>query len=447
MSRPHPRPAWTLAVDGIDITAKAAERLVSLTLTDNRGFEADQLDLVLDDTDDALMLPPRGAQIRLALGWDDTGTIDKGGYVVDEIEHSGAPDQLSIRARSADLRGGLTTQMERSFHDVTFGDIVRTVAAENGLEDVVAPDLAAEALDHVDQTNESSANLLTRLAGMFDAIACVKDGRLLCLRAGEGRTASGKLLPAATIERRDGDQHRFTLAEREAYTAVRATWYDKAAGTKGEIVWSKEEEAIAREERRPVASPVAASLPKFKALPGTYTSRDKAQRAALKAWKALKPKDGWDGVKVEYVDRVNLKDGQPIRGWASYGRADEAKKHASAVAAAERDAQKIAPDAGDALDHGADQVKTLRHVYATKENARRAARSEYLKLGRGTASFSITLAHGRPELLPDMPVQVRGFKPPIDATEWIAVRITHNLTDAGYTTGVELEIRNSDIPG
>ncbi|MEW6166047.1 MAG: phage late control D family protein [Pseudomonadota bacterium] len=442
MSAPHPRPAWTLTVDGIDITATVAERLVSLTLTDNRGFEADQLDLVLDDTDGRLDLPPRGAPVRLAIGWQDTGTVDKGAYVVDEIEHSGAPDQLTIRARSADLRGGLTTQMERSFDQVTFGDIVRTVAGENGYLPVVAPDLAAEALDHVDQTNESSANLLTRLARMFDAVACVKDGRLLCLRAGEGRTASGKPLPAFVIERQDGDQHRFTLAEREAYTAVRATWYDRDAGTKGEVVWGKEEEAIAREERRPVASPTVASLPKFKTLPGAHTSRAKARRAALKAWKALKPKDGWDGVKASYDDRVNK-----VSGAVTYGRAEEAKKHRSAVALAARDAQKIAPDAGADLDHGADQVKTLRHVYANKENARRAARAEYLKLGRGTASFTITLARGRPELLPDMPVQVRGFKPAIDATDWIATRITHNLTDAGYTTGVELEIRNSDLPG
>lgn len=33
---------------------------MSLTLTDNRGFEADQLDLELDDADGQIVLPRRG---------------------------------------------------------------------------------------------------------------------------------------------------------------------------------------------------------------------------------------------------------------------------------------------------------------------------------------------------------------------------------------------------
>lgn len=444
MNREHPRPAWTISVDGGDITAKIAGRLVSLTLTDNRGFEADQIDLVLDDTDGALALPARGAAVRLALGWQGEALIDKGDFVVDEIEHSGAPDQLTLRARSADLRGGLTTQMERSFHQTTLGAIVRTVADENDLRAVIAPDLDVEWIAHIDQTNESSANLLTRLARLFDAVASVKDGRLLFLRAGMGKSASGRPLPVATIARGDGDQHRFGLAERDAATAVKATYYDTHIGTKGEVFWGKQEEAIAQGKRQPVASPTAASLPRLKALQGTYKSRTKALRAAIKAWKAMKPKDGWDGVKASWDDRVNKLSGE-----VSYGRDDESRKRRNAVRQAEADAKKIAGAATDKseFDHGADQVKTIRHVYASKENARRAARSEYLKLGRGTATFAITLARGRPELFPDLPIAVRGFKQPIDETDWIATRVTHNLTDAGYTTVIELEIRTSEIPG
>lgn len=442
---PHPRPAWTLSVDGTDITARIADRLVSLTLTDNRGFEADQVDLVLDDSDGALALPPRGAALRLALGWQDRAPIDKGGFIVDEIEHGGAPDQLVIRARSADLRGGLTTQMERSFHGVTLGAIVRTVAAENDLAAVVAPDLDAEWIAHLDQTNESSANLLTRLARLFDAIASVKDGKLLFLRAGMGRSATGRPLPVLTIERQDGDQHRFVLAERDAATAVRASYYDTRAGTRGEVIWGKEEEAVAQGRRQPVVAPAAASAPKFKALQGTYKSRSKALRAAIKAWKALKPKEGWDGIKAVYADRVNK-----VGGEVSYGRADEARKQRNAASQARRDAEKIAGVALEdksAFDHSADHIRTLRHVYANKENARRGARAEYLRLGRGTATFSITLARGRADLFPDVPVATRGFKADIDAADWIATRVVHNLTDAGYTTAVELEIRNSDLPG
>src|SRR6185369_1057851 len=110
--------------------------------TDNRGFEADTVEIDLDDTDGALDLPPRGAVLDLAFGWAADGVVHKGSYTVDEVAHHGAPDTLSIRARSADLRAGLTTQRERSWHATTLGAIVRTIADENGLIPVIPASLA-----------------------------------------------------------------------------------------------------------------------------------------------------------------------------------------------------------------------------------------------------------------------------------------------------------------
>lgn len=42
-------PAFSITIEGKDVTTALDARLMSLTLTDNRGFEADQLDLELDD--------------------------------------------------------------------------------------------------------------------------------------------------------------------------------------------------------------------------------------------------------------------------------------------------------------------------------------------------------------------------------------------------------------
>ena len=43
-------PAFMLTLNSQDITSNFSDRLISLTMTDNRGFEADQLDIELDDT-------------------------------------------------------------------------------------------------------------------------------------------------------------------------------------------------------------------------------------------------------------------------------------------------------------------------------------------------------------------------------------------------------------
>jgi len=92
-----------------------------------------------------------------------------------------------------------------------------------------------------------------------------------------------------------------------------------------------------------------------------------------------------------------------------------------------------------------DNVKTLRHIYANKQNAERAARAMWDKLQRGVATFNITLAMGRPELFPEQPVSVSGFKPPIDNSAWILTRVEHNINDMGYTTGIELEVKNNEV--
>lgn len=217
-------PAFMLKLDNEDITQDFSDRLISLTMTDNRGFEADQLDIELDDTDGQIALPPRGATLTLWLGWQDSALIKKGTFTVDEIEHRGAPDTLTIRGRSADFRGTLNSRREQSWHDTTLGQIVETIAARNKLTASVADKLKAIAVPHIDQSQESDAVFLSRLADRNGAAVSVKAGKLLFLKAGSGKTASGKPIPQMTLERGDGDRHQFAIADREAYTGVTAKW-------------------------------------------------------------------------------------------------------------------------------------------------------------------------------------------------------------------------------
>ena len=217
-------PAYMLTLDGADITQNFSDRLIGLTMTDNRGFEADQLDIALDDTDGLVELPPRGASLTLWLGWQGSALVNKGSFTVDEIEHRGAPDTLTIRGRSADFRGSLNSRREQSWHDTTLGVIVETIAQRNKLTASVADSLKAIAIPHIDQTQESDAAFLSRLAERNGASVSVKAGKLLFLKAGSAMTASGKPIPQRTVERGDGDRHQFAIADREAYTGVTAKW-------------------------------------------------------------------------------------------------------------------------------------------------------------------------------------------------------------------------------
>ncbi|RFA31321.1 late control protein [Alkalilimnicola ehrlichii] len=243
------KPSYRLTVNGIDIGPTVNGRLISLTLTENRGLEADTLNLTLTDHDNALQLPPRGAAIEVAIGWEHEGLIDKGMFTVDEISYSGSPDQLSIRARSVNMRTSLPTQKSRSWHETTLGEIVRTIAAEHGLEPVIGNSLANEAVPHRDQTAQSDMDFLSHLAHHHDALVTVKGNHLLFIPAGTGHTASGTPLPTAEIHRHDGDQYSYSVADRNSYTGVRAYWNDLAEGEQKEILVGEEANA---KELRPI---------------------------------------------------------------------------------------------------------------------------------------------------------------------------------------------------
>lgn len=100
---------------------------------------------------------------------------------------------------------------------------------------------------------------------------------------------------------------------------------------------------------------------------------------------------------------------------------------------------------GEYMVGEADNTFTLTTTYAGKAQAIRAAQAKWDKLQRGVAEFSITLAVGRPELYPETPVKVKGFKSVIDNQPWIITKVIHSLNNSGYTTNLELEVLLSDI--
>ncbi len=237
----HNAPTFELVVAGKNITRTVNSRLISLTLAESRGDEADQLDIEIDDADGKMHLPAKGAKLQLRLGWAGWGLEDKGEYLVDEVEHSGAPDRISIRARSADMKRALRQRAEHSYHQTTLGQVVQAIAARNGLQPKVDAALAGLAVEHIDQTGESDLHFLTRLARQHDAVATVKKGRLVVIPINGGQSASGAQLEGWTLTRMDGDQHRYHSAERNAYSGVRAYWTDARAAEKKAVLVGTED--------------------------------------------------------------------------------------------------------------------------------------------------------------------------------------------------------------
>lgn len=327
--RKQPQADYRITLDGRDLSRLVAPHLISLTLSESRAEEADMLDIVLDDSQGIFAIPKRGVTIRLSIGWVGAQLVNKGSFTVDEAEHSGAPDIITIRARSASMTNAMSERREKSWHRQTIGSIVGAIASRHSLEAAIGEALGSVAIAHIDQTQESDMSFLTRLAKRYDAVMNIKDSHLLFMPIGTGETASGKRLEAVRLTRASGDQHQYHIAQRESYAAVRAT----------------------------------------------YHSNGKAKRESV---------------------RVGAEDSRSV---------------------------KVLPD-----------------DYATEAEARAAAQAEYTRIQRSQATMSYNLALGRPELFPELHVEVSGFKPEIDETPWLVKKATHTIGDGGFTTALELEV-------
>ena len=86
-----------------DMNAAIHNRLLSLDLTDEAGYQSDSLEIRLDDRDGKIKLPRRGVTLDVRLGFKEVGLAEMGLFTVDEVEVKGPPATLTVRARSADL--------------------------------------------------------------------------------------------------------------------------------------------------------------------------------------------------------------------------------------------------------------------------------------------------------------------------------------------------------
>jgi len=331
-----PTAAWKVTLDGRDLTETLAPRLLSLSIAEKRGDEADQLDITLNDADGLLEIPKKGAVLKVEMGWHQgtglpAGLVDKGSYKVDEANWQGGnPDQITVRGRSADMTDAFRVRRERSFVGKTVKEIVSAIAADNGLSPNVEATLGAKTIPALGSGAKSDAALLKALGKRFDAVATIKAATLIFAPIGSGKTATGKELPVETIDRSETDgTGDYSRIDQNEVSSVTATWHDRQTGTR---------------------------------------------------------------------KRVTVEGGKE-------GKA-----------------------------------KRLRKVYANEEDAKQAAASEISRVARTKAKMTLKLAYGRPDLFPERPIKLTGFKPEIVAHDWIIAECSHSMDgDGGSATSLTLE--------
>lgn len=96
------------------------------------------------------------------------------------------------------------------------------------------------------------------------------------------------MLPAITFVRKDGDAHRFTLADRDAYTGVIASWlHTREPEKKPETTVKRKPAAQKKEPEAMQGDYLIGTDENVLVLSRTYANRANAERAAKMQWERL----------------------------------------------------------------------------------------------------------------------------------------------------------------
>lgn len=222
------KPKFKILCDHTDITDKINGRLVSLSITDEFGIVSDTATLELDNRDNALAIPPRGAMIEIYVGYDQLYPM--GQFIADEIEIKSPPNTMSITARASDsvLRdmGAYLAPRSQSWEKKSLESVINTIAARYGLTAAIAPEFAGIMITHEDQADESDCAFVQRLAENNGAVVKVANGKMLVIEPLTGRFPDGTPIPAITIDCADVGEYCMRLADRGKYGKVIARYYD-----------------------------------------------------------------------------------------------------------------------------------------------------------------------------------------------------------------------------
>lgn len=222
-------PDCAVAVAGADITDRLRQTLAEVRVVSTTDRTTDTAEIRFAASDAAIAAPPTGRELRVALGYRETGLVDLGAYWHSETDLECAPGPVVVvRATGADLRpdSAIKTPRTRAWHDTTLGALVEAVAADHGLSPRIDPALAAEPVPHEDQTAESDLHLVRRLAVQYGAAAKVVGPDLVFGAAGSGRSASGAEMPSVELTPTSGVVSlRVAYRDRPKVAAVRAPYW------------------------------------------------------------------------------------------------------------------------------------------------------------------------------------------------------------------------------
>ena len=208
------RSAWKIKFNGVDCTKEVNADMLSVDITDNESESSDDLQIKLADADGKWVkrwltdtiytgAKVRGLKIEVWVGVRKGEKVVQqkaGTFLLDSVKASGPPAQVTIKATSLPMKGGIRDEKrDKAWENITLAGIAGEIAGKAGLSLVYdAPTINYERREQNDMADLSFLRALCREAGLclkicdmkmclFSTAAYAKQKSVMKIKFGDGQ--------------------------------------------------------------------------------------------------------------------------------------------------------------------------------------------------------------------------------------------------------------------
>ena len=175
-------PYYVLTINGKNVTQDVSAFLSSVEYNDKLEAESDDVQLVIDDVAglwQSSWYPQQGDSLTLKMGYKGN-MIDCGLFEIDEIELSGQPDVMTVKAIAAAVMKAIRTKSSKNYEKQSLRQIAQFVADKHELTIVGdTSKLSKITVEQKTQDNESDLSFLCNLAKEYGFVFSVRGKQLI----------------------------------------------------------------------------------------------------------------------------------------------------------------------------------------------------------------------------------------------------------------------------
>lgn len=217
-------PRFRLLYDGTDISADISANLISATYTDKVEFASDELEITVEDTEDLwkdAWFPEKGAKLTFDYGYDNN-LVSAGEFEIDEIELSGPPDVVTIKALATGITKPTRTEISYAHENITLRKIAETIAGRVGL--TVEGEIDDIEIKRVTQNRETDLSFLKRVSDEYGYLFSIRGTKLIFTK----RADIEKSASVTAIDRTDISEWNIRDKTADTYQAAEVKYNDPA---------------------------------------------------------------------------------------------------------------------------------------------------------------------------------------------------------------------------